>query len=128
MKRRVFTLNIPRDLVDYRDDILLLSAIEVEVRLARRFFDIVEFIDANPDDASKADRELVAELGSGHWRRAKKILENRRRLLNSYGPLPSSVIYDKSENEKHTRLEHDRSEYNEPELEHDRPESDETDK
>ncbi len=78
MKRRAFDLNRAIPFVDLTDDEMLLQSVELEVKLAARFFAIIEFIDANPDTESKEDRELLARLGLGHWLKAKGFLQRRR--------------------------------------------------
>ena len=90
MKRRVFSLALPAGLTDYRNDHLLLNALEEEIKLASRFFVIVDFIEANidpdkEDEESQEDKNLMGSLGNYHWQRARKIIKQRRDLLAQYG-------------------------------------------
>jgi hypothetical protein len=89
MKRRTFMLRPLEQHVDYRDDQVLLAALEQEVKLASRFFTIVDFLTENPDSDSESAKELMANLGQIHWQKAKEIIQRRRDLINQYGPHPS---------------------------------------
>lgn len=103
MRRRTFMLRPPNQVVDYRDDELLLGALEAEIKLASRFFTIVDFISENivsedgkinPGDTRA--RELMASLGQEHWQKAKSIIQLRRDFDEEYGRLdkPSEAIED----------------------------------
>lgn len=75
---------------DYRDDETLLCGMEEEVKLASRFFNLVDFCDANPGEGEEAervaeDRKLLAELGNAHWRQARELLNRRRSIVCKYG-------------------------------------------
>jgi hypothetical protein len=93
--------------IDYRDDQVLLAALEQEVKLASRFFTIVDFLTENPDKDSEADKELMANLGQVHWQRAREIIQRRRDLISQYGLHPA---YDDPESMPlvHEVLESDR--------------------
>lgn len=98
MKKRTFMLRPPYQMVDYRDDEMLLGALESEIKLASRFFNIVDFISENLVDeagnVNKEDiqsRETMAERGRLHWEKAKKIISLRKEMDVEYGSLDTHV-------------------------------------
>lgn len=108
MKRRPFMLRPPHQIVDYRDDQLLLGALEAEIKLASRFFVIVDFISENivgedgkinPEDSNA--RELMASLGQDHWQRAKKIIKLRQTYDEEYGRLDEQSAAPEAIHDEH---------------------------
>jgi hypothetical protein len=94
MKKRTFMLRPPFPQVDYRDDLSFLGVLEAEIKLASRFFVIVDFINENIVDADgkipEEDilaRESMAGLGVKHWQKAKKIMQLRQEMDDQFGSL-----------------------------------------
>lgn len=92
MKRRVFVAQPPTVVIDYRDDEIFISAIEHEVKLASRYFAIVDFITANLEaEEDKEDLNLFQTLGRKHWAGAKSLMRRRRELLDAFGERPPEM-------------------------------------
>lgn len=113
MKRRVFVAQPPSMSIDYRDDEVFITAIESEVKLASRFFAIVDFITVNLEaEEDNDDLTLFQTLGRKHWAGAKSLMRRRRQLIDIYGEHPTEVIAPAKPKSRESRSTNHSDEHN----------------